>query len=34
MAEVDGTFEGLVDLIIKEQFIQTCSPELKLFLRE
>ena len=34
MAEVDGTFESLVDLIIREQFIQTCSPELTLFLKE
>ena len=34
MAEVDGTFESLVDLIIREQFIQTCSPELALFLKE
>ena len=33
-AEVDGTFESLVDLIIREQFIQTCSPELALFLKE
>ena len=34
MAEVDGTFESLVGLIIREQFIQTCSPELALFLKE
>ena len=34
MAEVDGTFESLVYLIIREQFIQTCSPELALFLKE
>ena len=34
MAKVDGTFESLVDLIIREQFIQTCSPELALFLKE
>ena len=34
MAEVDGTFESLMDLIIREQFIQTCSPELALFLKE
>ena len=34
MAEFDGTFESLVDLIIREQFLQTCSPELALFLKE
>ena len=34
MNEVDGTFESLVDLIIRKQFIQTCSPELELFLKE
>ena len=34
IAEVDGTFESLVDWIIKEQFIQTRSPELTLFLKE
>ena len=34
MAAVDGTFESLVYLIIREQFIHTCSPELALFLKE
>ena len=34
MAEVDGTFESLVVLIIREQFLQTCSPELALFLKD
>ena len=34
MAEVDGTFESLVDLIIREHFIHTCSPELALLLKE
>ena len=34
MAEVDRTFESLVDLIVRERFIQSCSPELALFLKE
>ena len=34
MSEVDKTVEGLMDLLISEQFIQTCSPELALFLKE
>ena len=34
MAEVYGTFESLVDLIIRKQFIQACSRELTLFLKE
>ena len=34
MAEVDGTFESVVYLVIRVQFIQTCSPELALFLEE
>ena len=34
MAEVDGTFENLVVLIIREQFLQTFLPELALFLKE
>ena len=34
MTEVDGMFESLVDLIMRKQFIQTCSPEFALFLKE
>ena len=34
MAEVDGIFKSLVDLIIMEHFIQTCSPKLVLLLKE
>lgn len=34
MDEVGRTFDGLMDLIIRKQFIQTCSPELALFLKE
>ena len=34
IAVVDGTFKSLMDLINLEQFIQTCSPELALFLKE
>ena len=34
MAEVDGTIESVVYLIIRVQLIQTCSPELALFLKE
>ena len=34
IAEADGMFESLVDLIIREQFIQTCSPELAFFSKE
>ena len=34
MTEVDKTFESLVYLIIREQFIQTCSPELVLLLKQ
>ena len=34
MTEVAGTYEGFMDLMIREQFIQTCSLELALFLKE
>ena len=33
MAEVDGAFESLVGLIIREQFIQACLPGLAFFLK-
>ena len=34
MSEIEHSFNGLVDLLIREQFIHICSPELALFLRE
>ena len=34
MAGTDSTYESLFDLLIREQFIQSCSPELAMFLKE
>jgi hypothetical protein len=34
MADVESTYEALCDLMIREQFIRTCSLELSLFLKE
>ena len=34
MAEAEPTYESLSDLLIREQFVGTCSPELALFLKE
>ncbi|XP_033726122.1 uncharacterized protein LOC117315829 [Pecten maximus] len=34
MSEIEHSFEGLTDLLIREQFIQTCSSEMSLFLKE
>src|SRR5688572_2757845 len=34
LAGYEETFEGLESLILKEQFFTTCSPELKIFIRE
>src|ERR1043165_564536 len=34
LAGYEETFEGLESLILKEQFFTTCSPELKIFIKE
>ncbi|XP_069106410.1 uncharacterized protein [Argopecten irradians] len=34
MSEIVKSFEGLTDLLIREQFIQACSSDMALFLRE
>ena len=34
LSETDKTYEGLRDLILSEQFLATCSPELRTFLKE
>ncbi|XP_064651627.1 uncharacterized protein LOC135502607 [Lineus longissimus] len=34
LAKASATFEGIVDLFMREQFLRVCAPELKLFLRE
>ncbi|XP_069107370.1 uncharacterized protein [Argopecten irradians] len=34
MSEIAKSFEGLTDLLIREQFIQACSSDMALFLRE
>ena len=34
LAKTDKTFEGLLDLILRDQFIQSCGKDLTLFLRE
>ena len=34
MAQADATYEALSDLMIRDQFLQSCSPDLALFLKE
>jgi len=34
LANVPQTYEGLITLIIREQYLSVCSPELALFLKE
>ena len=34
MAETESTFDALMDLMLRDQFIQTCSQDLALFLKE
>ncbi|XP_033756184.1 uncharacterized protein LOC117338928 [Pecten maximus] len=34
MASVDKTYDGLRDLMVRDQFLQACGNELKLFLKE
>ena len=34
LAKTDKTFEGLLDLMLRDQFIQSCGKDLTLFLRE
>ena len=34
MAQASNTFESLVDLLIREQFTQSCSTDMALFLKE
>ena len=34
MAEINQTYDDLQDLMVREQFIQTCSTDLALFLKE
>ena len=34
LAKVEKSFSGVVDLIVMEQFVATCSPGLATFLRE
>ena len=34
MSKIDHTYEGLIDLLLREQFLISCSKDLGLFLRE
>ena len=34
LAEVDQSYEGLRDLVVREQFLGMCSKEMEIFLRE
>jgi hypothetical protein len=34
MAEIEDTYKALSDLLIREQFIQSCSQDLALFIKE
>ena len=34
MAEAKKTYEGICELIVKEQYLNTCSKELAIFLKE
>ena len=34
MAKCDKSFDGLSDLLIREQFLSRCAPEMALFLNE
>ena len=34
LSETPITYEGIVNLVLSEQFLATCSPELRIFLKE